>query len=77
MMASVWGTTPRASIEAECRRVGTKKFVADCVRILTKGDVNEETLLALAGPSAVEILRSKEGRVSGYWPRTWAVRALL
>ncbi|MHB8380386.1 MAG: HEAT repeat domain-containing protein [Acidimicrobiales bacterium] len=76
-MASIWGTTPRASVEAECRRVGTAKVVANCVQILRNGGVDEQTLHVLAGPSAAEILRGKEGGVSGYWPRVWAMRGLL
>lgn len=76
-MASIWGMTPRASIEAECRRVGTAKVVADCVQILSGGDVDEETLFTLAGPGAADILRGKAGGVSGYWPRVWAMRGFL
>jgi hypothetical protein len=76
-MTSIWGTTPRASVEAECRRVGTDRVVANCVQILIGGNVDEETLFVLAGPSAAEILRGKEGGVTGYWPRVWAMRALL
>jgi len=69
--------TPRESIEAECLRVGASTFLANCVQILRGGDVDEETLLALAGPGATEILRGKEGGVSGYWPRVWAMRGFL
>jgi len=76
-MASIWETTPRASVEAECRRVGTGHVVANCIQILRRGDVDEETLLVLAGPSAAEILRGEEGGVTGYWPRVWAMRGLL
>ena len=51
--------------------------MANCVRILRRHNVDEETLLVLAGPSAAEVLRGKEGGVSGYWPRVWAMRGLL
>jgi len=57
--------------------VGSAKVVANCVRILRRHNVDEETLLVLAGPSAAEVLRGKEGGVSGYWPRVWAMRGLL
>ena len=75
--ASVWRVTPRASIEAECLRVGTATFVAKCVQILSTGDIDEATLLVLAGPGAREVLRGREGGVSGHWPRVWAMRAFL
>ncbi|HUY16470.1 MAG TPA: HEAT repeat domain-containing protein [Acidimicrobiales bacterium] len=57
--------------------MGSAKVVANCVRILRRHNVDEETLLVLAGPSAAEVLRGKEGGVSGYWPRVWAMRGLL
>jgi hypothetical protein len=69
--------TPRASIEAECRRVGTDRVVASCIQILSGGDVDEEILLVLAGPSAHALLRGEEGGVTGNWPRVWAMRGLL
>jgi hypothetical protein len=53
------------------------EVVANCIEILRHGDVDEETLLVLAGPSAAEVLRGKEGGVTGYWPRVWAMRGLL
>lgn len=76
-MASVWGLTPRQSIELECRRVGVAAFVDNCVAILRSGDIDEATLYALAGPGAAQILRGVQGGVTGYWPRVWATRGLL
>ena len=76
-MASHWGVTPRVSIEAECRRVGTARVVANCIQMLSGGEIDVETLHALAGPAAAEILRGHAGGVSGYWPRVWAMRGFL
>jgi len=76
-MASTWGTTPRASIEAECRRVGAEQVVTSCVQILSGGEVDAATLFVLAGPGAEHVLRGQEGGVAGYWPRVWAMRGLL
>jgi hypothetical protein len=76
-MASQWGMTPRQSIEVECARRGTHEVVTRCVAILSGEEIDEETLLALAGPAAAVVLRGGEGGVTGYWPRVWAMRGLL
>ncbi len=77
MIASRWGITPRQSVEAECRRRGTKSVVANCVSILSDGEIDEETVLALAGPMAEQVLQGREGGLAGYWPRVWAMRGFL
>jgi len=77
MIASRWGVTPRQSVEDLCRRLGTKSVVAHCVGILDRGEVDEETLLALAGPAAEQVLQGREGGLEGYWPRVWAMRGFL
>jgi hypothetical protein len=77
VIATRWGKTPRESVEDECRRVGTKLLVSRCVDILRDGDVDEDTLRALAGPGAEQILQGREGGTSGYWPRVWAMRGFL
>jgi hypothetical protein len=74
---SDWGLTPRQSIELECHRRGEKRVVDECVAILKGQGVDESTLLALAGPHAVTVIRGGEGGVEGYWPRVWAMRGLL
>ena len=76
-MASHWGVTPRVSIEAECRRVGTARVVANCIQMLSGGEIDVETSHALAGLAAAEVLRGHAGGVSGYWPRVWAMRGFL
>jgi hypothetical protein len=77
MISSRWGMTPRESVEDECRRKGTKNVVARCVDILSGGEVDEETLRALAGPASTQVLEGAEGGPSGYWPRVWAMRGLI
>jgi hypothetical protein len=34
-------------------------------------------LFVIGGPTARNILEGREGGVGGYWPRVWALRALL
>jgi len=72
-----WELTPRQSVEAECRRRGDDTLVAGCVDILDGGAVDGELLGVLAGPAAATVLDGAEGGPTGYWPRVWALRALL
>lgn len=51
-------------------------MVERCLEVL-RGEVDEAFLLVLAGPAAQGVLAGQEGGVHGYWPRTWALRALL
>jgi hypothetical protein len=76
-MASQWGLTPRQSVEGECARRGTRDVVTHCVAILSGEGIDEEILLALAGPGAAVVLRGGAGGVTGYWPKVWAMRGLL
>ena len=77
MAGSEWGLTPRQSIEFECQRRSESQVVDDCLAILSRRPVNEETLVALAGPHAHTVIGGGEGGVEGYWPRVWALRGLL
>jgi hypothetical protein len=77
VIASQWGQTPRESVLDECRKHGTKHVVAQCVEILSGGDIDEATLFALAGPAADSVLAGREGGPGGHWPRVWAMRGLL
>ena len=69
--------TPRQSVEAECARVGWSGVVALCVALLGGQEVDPAFLLVIGGPGARNVLDGREGGVTGYWPRTWALRALL
>jgi hypothetical protein len=52
-------------------------LVADCVGLLEGRAVDDDLLLALAGPAARQVLDGREGGPHGYWPRVWAARGLL
>lgn len=75
-MASIWGVTPRQSVEAECRRTSRSDVVERCLAVL-RGEVDESFLFVAAGPGARTVVDGAEGGLAGYWPRTWALRALL
>ena len=74
--SSQWGTTPRASIEAECARRGQDAVVAGCEELVRGGRVDDALLLALAGPAATPFLAGG-ARDDDYWLRVWGLRGLL
>ena len=74
--SSQWGTTPRASIEAECERRGRDAVVAGCEDLVRGGRVDDDLLVALAGPAAIPFL-SGAARDDDYWLRVWGLRGLL
>jgi HEAT repeat protein len=76
-MPSIWGITPRQSVEAECERRGKRAVVSGCVNLLQGRSADDALILALGGPGAEQVLAGREGGVSGYWPRVWAARGLL
>ncbi|HVA85608.1 MAG TPA: hypothetical protein VNF73_04720 [Candidatus Saccharimonadales bacterium] len=76
-MRSVWGLTPRQSVEDECERRGRHAVVSGCVDILQGREVDDALIVALGGPHAEQVLAGAEGGKSGYWPRVWAARGLL
>jgi hypothetical protein len=51
-MSSIWGMTPRASIEAACQERGPKNLVALCVQVLNGRELDGELGYVLAGPLA-------------------------
>ena len=73
--ASGWGTTPRASIEAECARRGREQVVQGCRALLAGGDTDGPFVAALAGPTAPRFL--DPDRDDRYWLRVWGARGLL
>ena len=70
---SLWGLTPRQSIELECSRRGTAEVVASCVRLLGRQDADDALVFAIGGPGARAVLDGGQQ----YWLRVWAARALL
>jgi hypothetical protein len=77
VMPSIWGKTPRQSIEDECARRGKHAVVTGCMQLLDGGRADAGLLLALGGPAAERVLSGRAGGLNGYWPRVWAARGLL
>lgn len=48
-----------------------------CIILLEGGEVDDELVIALAGPHARRVHAGAEGGRHGYWPRVWAARGLL
>jgi hypothetical protein len=76
-VAGVWGITPRQSIDQESARRGVSAVVSRCVAILNGREADDDFLLVLAGPAAESVINGLAGGKDGYWPRVWAMRALL
>jgi hypothetical protein len=77
MAGSLWGVTPRESIEAESARRGKDSLVAGCL-VLLAGDyyADPPLVLALAGPGARKFFDGQP-HDDDYWFRVWALRGLL
>lgn len=75
MNGPAWGTTPRASIEAECVRRGREQVVWGCRTLLSGGETDAQFVAALAGPTAPNFLDLD--RNDRYWLRVWGARGLL
>ena len=75
-MSSLWGKTPRESVEEECARRGKDEVVAGCIAVLSGGEADAELILALGGPPA-RWVASGERPGPPYWLRVWATRGLL
>ncbi|HUX03910.1 MAG TPA: HEAT repeat domain-containing protein [Acidimicrobiales bacterium] len=76
-MATTWGQTPRQSILSECARVGTRELVSACLDVLSGQPLDPALGYVLAGPASRPVIEGREGGASGYWPKVWALRALL
>ncbi|WP_446666125.1 hypothetical protein [Flexivirga sp. B27] len=70
------GSTPRARVTAAIARDGEREFVLRCVRLLD-GEIDPALVEEIGGDGATYVLDGHEGGPDGYWPRTWALRALL
>jgi hypothetical protein len=71
---SVWGVTPRQSIEAECARRGKDAVVTGCVDLLGGRGSDPDLVVALGGPEAPRVI---SGENKQYWLRVWGARGLL
>lgn len=74
---SVWGVTPRQSVEAECAHRGQAAVVAGCVSLLHGLPVDSPLLFALGGPFARVVLDDGPQQRNQYWRRVWGARGLL
>jgi hypothetical protein len=72
---SIWGVSPRESIEAECGRRGRVAVVTGCVELVLGEDADPGLVAALAGPTAPRIL--DKPTKERYWLRVWGARGLL
>ncbi|MDE3007682.1 MAG: HEAT repeat domain-containing protein [Acidobacteriota bacterium] len=76
-MAGPLGESPRRAVEALVERGGEAWVVERCLDVLTRGEVDATFLVGLSGRHAEHVLEGREGGVEGYWPRVWALRAML
>jgi hypothetical protein len=76
---SIWGLTPRQSIELESARRGRDPVIDGCIAVLQgKADRVDDTLIvALGGPPAHRILTGESHADADMWKRVWATRGLL
>jgi hypothetical protein len=72
---SVWGVTPRASIEAACSARGRDDVVAGCIALLSGAGADAALVKSLGGPEADWYLSA--GPQYRYWLRVWGARGLL
>jgi hypothetical protein len=77
MAGSGWELTPRQSIELECARRGREQLSAGCVALLTGREVDDNLIIALGGPSAMNVLHDGPRQRNQYWRRVWGARGLL
>ena len=76
MAGSLWGKTPRESVEQECARRGKAEVVGGCVELLGGGEGDAQLILALGGPPARWVVTGEDPGPP-YWLRVWALRGLL
>jgi hypothetical protein len=74
--ASLWGMTPKQSIQRECARRGSSDVIAGCRALVRGKQVDPDLLLALGGPAARKFLDG-ESHEDTYWLRVWGARGLL
>jgi len=74
---SLWGVSPRESIEAECERRGRRAVIDGCIELLAGGDADLDLVVALGGPTAAQAVDGGARGDQRYWLRVWAARGLL
>lgn len=73
---SLWGLTPRQSIDAECCRRGKEIVVEACISLIRDEDTDPALVIALGGPGAAKFFDGAQ-HADSYWLRVWGVRGLL
>lgn len=68
--------TPRQSIDQECLRRGKDEVVEGCRRLIRGEPVDDQLVLALAGPAADKFFDGQP-HDDTYWLRVWGLRGLL
>ncbi len=74
---SGWELTPRQSVASECGRRGTDQVIDGCVALLRGRDVDDDLILALAGPAGLVVIHDGPKQRNQYWRRVWGARGLL
>ena len=76
---SIWGLTPRQSIELESARRGRDAVIDGCIAMLegNADGVDDTLIVALGGPPAHRILTGVSRADADLWKRVWATRGLL
>jgi hypothetical protein len=77
--SSLWGVTPRQSIELECARRGRDALIDGCIALLEGRDseVDDGLVMALAGPTGHRVLTGESRADGAMWKRVWGTRGLL
>jgi hypothetical protein len=74
---SGWELTPRQSIEIECARRGRDQVIAGCIALLQRHEVDDDLVIALAGPASQVVFDDGPRQANQYWRRVWGARGLL
>ena len=74
MGRSLWGVTPRQSIDAACTAHGSDTVVQACIDLLEGREVDPLLVRVLGGPRAEAFLCRP---AQAYWLRVWGARGLL
>lgn len=75
--SSLWGKTPRQSVEAECETRGKAVVVQGCIDLLMGKKTDPTLVVALGGRPARWVMDPNERPGPEYWLRVWALRGLL
>lgn len=72
-----WELTPRQSVEIECERRGADEVIDGCVALLRGDPADDDFILALGGPTSLNVIHDGPAQRNQYWRRVWGARGLL